>query len=77
VDSHPVLAANDSLQIGQNADAVILSVLRSVSQAPRVYAAQQRLATLGIRVLGAVVSGMPADGFEKGSHYQFTAEVAA
>jgi polysaccharide biosynthesis transport protein len=56
VDSHPVLAASDSLLLGQHADAVIVSVLRDVSQSPRVYAACQRLATLGIRILGAVVN---------------------
>ena len=38
-------------------DAVILSVLREVSQMPRVFAAQQQLAGLGVRVLGAVVNG--------------------
>jgi len=58
VDSHPVLGATDSLLVGQHADAVLLSLLRDVSQAPRVYAAYQRLGTLGIRVLGAVVHGM-------------------
>ncbi|MBL8793107.1 MAG: polysaccharide biosynthesis tyrosine autokinase, partial [Planctomycetia bacterium] len=58
VDSHPVLAATDSLLIGQYTDAVLLSLLRDVSQAPRVYAACQRLGTLGIRILGTVVHGM-------------------
>jgi capsular exopolysaccharide synthesis family protein len=57
VDSHPVLDATDSLLLGRRADAVILSVLREVSQMPRVYAASQQLGALGIRVLGAVVSG--------------------
>jgi capsular exopolysaccharide synthesis family protein len=57
VDSHPVLSATDSLLIGRQADAVLLSVLREVSQMPRVYAAQQQLAAVGIRVLGAVVNG--------------------
>jgi capsular exopolysaccharide synthesis family protein len=57
VDSHPVLAAADALQIGQHVDAVLLSVLKQVSQMPRVYTACQRLAALDIRVLGAVVSG--------------------
>ena len=61
VDSHPVLAATDSLLIGQHADAVILSVLRDVSQMPRVYAASQKLTSLGIRVLGAVVNGADPD----------------
>jgi polysaccharide biosynthesis transport protein len=58
IDSHPVLAATDSLLIGRHVDAVILSVLREVSQMPRIYAAQQQLTGLGIRVLGAVVSGI-------------------
>jgi capsular exopolysaccharide synthesis family protein len=57
IDSHPVLAATDSLILGQQSDAVILSVLREVSQMPRVYTAAQRLGSLGIRVLGAVVNG--------------------
>jgi capsular exopolysaccharide synthesis family protein len=57
VDSHPVLAAPDALQIGQHVDAVLLSVLKQVSQMPRVYTACQRLAALDIRVLGAVVCG--------------------
>ncbi|MBI1917181.1 MAG: polysaccharide biosynthesis tyrosine autokinase [Planctomycetes bacterium] len=61
VDSHPILAATDSLLIGQHTDAVILSLLRDVSQTPRVYAATQRLQSLGIRVLGAVVNGADPD----------------
>ena len=77
VDSHPVLPATDSLLIGQHADAVIVSLLRNVSQAPRVYAACQRLATLGIRVFGAVVNGMPSEGYENGYHYQYTGEAVA
>jgi capsular exopolysaccharide synthesis family protein len=56
VDSHPVLAATDSLLLAQRVDAVILSVLRTVSQMPQVYAASQRLTGLGVRVLGAVVN---------------------
>jgi capsular exopolysaccharide synthesis family protein len=75
VDSHPVLAATDSLLIGQHVDAVILSLLRDVSQAPRVYAAGQRLSSLGIRVLGAVVNGMGRDDLYV-SGYQTPASVA-
>jgi polysaccharide biosynthesis transport protein len=51
-----VLAATDSLLIGRQADAVLLSVLREVSEMPRVYAASQQLAAVGARVLGAVVN---------------------
>jgi capsular exopolysaccharide synthesis family protein len=61
VDSHPVLAATDSLLLGQHVDAVLLSVLRDVSRSPRVYTAAQRLASLGVRVLGAVVNGADAE----------------
>jgi capsular exopolysaccharide synthesis family protein len=57
IDSHPVLAATDSLLLGRQVDGVILSVLREVSQMSRVYAAAQRMNGLGIRVLGAVVNG--------------------
>jgi capsular exopolysaccharide synthesis family protein len=75
VDSHPVLPATDSLLIGQNVDAVILSVLRGVSQGPKVYAAYQRLATLGIRIFGAVVNGLPEDDVYSGS-YQYATTAA-
>jgi capsular exopolysaccharide synthesis family protein len=61
IDSHPVLAATDSLLLGQHVDAVLVSVLRDVSRSPRVYGACQRLATLGVRVLGVVVNGAAAN----------------
>jgi capsular exopolysaccharide synthesis family protein len=61
VDSHPVLSATDSLLVGQQADAVLLSVMRQLSQMPRVYGAAQRLTALKIRVLGAVVNGADAE----------------
>jgi capsular exopolysaccharide synthesis family protein len=64
VDSAPVLTVVDSLLVSQNVDAVILSILRDVSQVPKVYAAYERLAVLGIRMLGAVVNGTPGQ-----SHY--------
>ena len=57
VDVSPVLPVADALLIGEHADAALLSVLRNVSRLPAVHAAQQRLASLGIRVLGAVVIG--------------------
>ncbi len=70
VDSHPVLAAADALLVGQHVDAVILSVMRDVSQVPPVSAAVQRLTGLGIRVLGAVVNGAaPEDVYSQGTQY--------
>jgi hypothetical protein len=47
----------DTVQIGPHVDGVIFSVLRKVSRLPRVHTARQRLADLGIPVLGAVILG--------------------
>jgi succinoglycan biosynthesis transport protein ExoP len=58
IDSHPVLETTDSLLLGQHVDAVLLSLLREVSQVPRAQAAIQELGNMGIRVLGAVVNGI-------------------
>ncbi|MCI0638810.1 MAG: polysaccharide biosynthesis tyrosine autokinase [Gemmataceae bacterium] len=70
VDSHPVLPATDSLLIGQQVDAVIISVMRDVSQAHHVHGVTQQLTALGIRVFGAVVNGVPVQSF--GKRYQYT-----
>jgi capsular exopolysaccharide synthesis family protein len=69
VDSCPVLPVADSLLLGQQADAVVLSLLRDVSRMPKVYAAYQRLAMLGIRMLGAVVSGTQEAAYGSNYHY--------
>jgi len=63
VDSAPVLPVVDSLIISQHADAVIFSILRDVSRIPSVQDARDRLASLGVRILGAVVSGMPGASY--------------
>jgi capsular exopolysaccharide synthesis family protein len=57
VDSAPVLPVADTLLVAQHVDGVIFSILHEVSRLPRVYAAYQRLGMLGIRLLGAAVSG--------------------
>ena len=69
LDSSPVLPVTDALILGQHVDGVILSVLRDVSRAPQIQAAYQRLARLGIRTLGAVVLGVPADNTGAGQPY--------
>jgi polysaccharide biosynthesis transport protein len=73
VDSAPVLPVADSLLVGQHVDAVIFSILHDVSRLPKVYAAHQRLAMLGIRMLGAVVSGTHVDSY--GPDYQYVGQV--
>jgi capsular exopolysaccharide synthesis family protein len=57
IDVPPVLPVADSLLVGQYADTVIFSVLQNVSRLPALHAAQQKLGSLGISVMGAVVTG--------------------
>jgi capsular exopolysaccharide synthesis family protein len=59
IDTSPILQVTDSLIISQNVDAVLFSVLREVSQLPQIHAAFERLNTMGVRILGAVVAGVP------------------
>lgn len=63
IDSSPVLPVVDPLLLGQYADGAILSVLRDVSRMPNIYAAYQRLTMGGVRVLGAVMSGVRGDPY--------------
>ncbi len=58
VDSGPVLSAADSLSLGVCVDVAVLSVLKNTSQATKVYEAYERLDSVGVHVLGAVVSGV-------------------
>jgi polysaccharide biosynthesis transport protein len=58
IDSHPILDAADTLLMSKHVDGVMLTVLRHVSQMPRVYTACQRLTALQVRVLGVVVNGV-------------------
>jgi capsular exopolysaccharide synthesis family protein len=57
IDSSPLLPVADGLMIAQQADAVLFSILRDVSRKTKVFAAYQRLSTLGVPILGAVVTG--------------------
>src|SRR5262249_8667418 len=66
VDTCPVLPVVDALLLGRHMDGVIFSVLNDVSQIPKVYVATQRLLSLGIRMLGAVVNGVREDKYGYG-----------
>jgi capsular exopolysaccharide synthesis family protein len=61
IDSSPVLPVADALLLGQHVDGVLMSVLRQVSRLPAVYATAQRVESLGIRMLGAVLAGVKGD----------------
>jgi capsular exopolysaccharide synthesis family protein len=68
VDSSPILPVADGSIIAQQADAVLFSILSDVSRKTRVFAALQRFQTLGVRVLGAVVTESLSGGYGKGYH---------
>jgi polysaccharide biosynthesis transport protein len=57
IDTPPVLAVTDTLLIGQHVDGVVYAILREVSKAPAVYAAQQKLGQLDVHTIGAVLLG--------------------
>ena len=52
-----MLSIADASMMGQNVDAAILSVMREVSQAAKVYEASEQLRSVGVHVLGTVING--------------------
>jgi capsular exopolysaccharide synthesis family protein len=60
IDGAPVLGMSDALIFGQYSDGAILSVRRDHSQMPKIHQAAELLRGVGIRVIGAVVNGVPA-----------------
>jgi polysaccharide biosynthesis transport protein len=74
IDSSPILPVADALLIGQHVDAVLFSIMRDVSRLPRVHAAYERVSALGIRMLGAIVTGEKVDHY--GGYYQVSARPA-
>lgn len=72
VDTAPVLPVADTLLIAKHVDAAILSVLKDVSRTPKVTAAQERLNSLGVRILGVVVSCNEHHSYRSSYHYYGT-----
>jgi succinoglycan biosynthesis transport protein ExoP len=69
IDSAPLLPVADSLLISQHVDATLLSVYRERSRIPTVFAGYERLVSLGVRVLGVVVTGVPREQYGEEFHY--------
>lgn len=57
VDTSPMLPVSDTLQLAGHADGVLLSIMEQSSKLPAIHEMQQRLSSVGVRVLGAVVGG--------------------
>jgi len=57
LDSGPVLTGAEPLMVGQHAGATVLAVRRDVSRVAKIREAVERLSSVGINVVGAVVNG--------------------
>lgn len=61
IDTSPALTNPDAMLIGQCVDASIISVRRDVSRLPKVKEAAERLRSVGIHVVGAIMNGAGTD----------------
>ena len=69
LDSSPVLPVADALLLARHADGVILSVLQGVSRMPQAAEAAERFSSLGVEVMGVVVSGTSAKTYGESAKY--------
>jgi capsular exopolysaccharide synthesis family protein len=63
LDTAPVLPVADTLLLAQYVDAALFSILREVSQIPKVQSAYERIAALGVPILGAVLAGSHSESY--------------
>jgi polysaccharide biosynthesis transport protein len=75
VDTSPLLPVADARFVSQHVDAVVLSVRRDVSQAPKIQAACDILAAFGVQSVEAVVTGASQDLY--GHHDGYTSTISA
>lgn len=59
IDGAPVIGMSDALIFGQYCDGAVISVRRDFSQMPRINQTAELLRGVGIRIIGAVVNGVP------------------
>jgi capsular exopolysaccharide synthesis family protein len=60
IDGAPAIGMSDAMIFGQYSDGAILSVRRDWSQMPKIHQAAELLRGVGVRIIGAVVNGVPA-----------------
>jgi len=72
IDTSPLLPVADARFVSQHVDAVVLSVLRDISQAPKIQAACDILAAFGVRSVEAVVTGDNAGAYGRHEAYEST-----
>jgi succinoglycan biosynthesis transport protein ExoP len=59
IDAPPVLGISDALSLGNYVDGAVLTVLRDHSEIRRIHQASEALRSMGVRLIGCVVNGMP------------------
>jgi capsular exopolysaccharide synthesis family protein len=69
IDSCPVLPVADALLVARHVDGVLLSLMVDYSQVDRVNAACQKLASVDVPLLGAVVNGTRGESYAYGYGY--------
>jgi polysaccharide biosynthesis transport protein len=77
IDTCPVLPVADALLVARHVDGVLMSLLVDVSQVDKVNAACQKLASVDVPLLGAVVNGTRGESFGYGYGYNPGAQVPA
>ena len=70
IDTAPVLGDTDTLLIAPYTDGAILSVLTDVSRSAEITEAREKLTTIGVTVLGAVLSGDRANPYTRYNRYR-------
>jgi Mrp family chromosome partitioning ATPase len=61
IDAGPVLPIVDTRVVARHTDGVVISLLRDVSEIPKVNSACELLRSFDIRILGAVMIGVPGE----------------
>jgi capsular exopolysaccharide synthesis family protein len=69
IDSCPVLPVADAMLVARHVDGVLLSLMVDYSQVDRVNAACQKLASVDVPLLGAVVNGTRGESYAYGYGY--------
>ena len=61
IDSGPVLTGPEAMIFGQHVDGAIVATRKDISRVPKVEEACQRLSSVGVHLIGAVVNGATAE----------------
>jgi capsular exopolysaccharide synthesis family protein len=72
IDTSPLLPVADARFLSQHVDTVVLSVLRDISQVPKIQAACEILAAFGVPSVEAVVTGASYNVYGRHEGYEST-----